>query len=149
MKKIAAAILVLAVAGTAVAIADTHEDRETLMKQNGGALKALSAAAAATPFDPAAAKVPSQTLIDNAAKIPALFAPGTETADGGATPAVWSDPAGFKAAADKLGADAMAAQAATDGPTFAAALKAVQSDCGSCHTTYRTPHKAAPPPPAQ
>ena len=77
------AIALFAALGLSAAIADTHEDRETLMKANGGALKALGAAGAAMPFDPAAAKAPSQTLIDNAAKIPALFAPGTETADTG------------------------------------------------------------------
>lgn len=146
MKKIAA-VVIFAALGLGAAIADTHEDRETLMKQNGGALKALNGAGQATPFDPAAAKAPSQTLIDNAAKIPALFAPGTETADPGALPVIWTDSAGFKAAADKMGMDAKAVQAATDQPTFAAALKTVQGDCASCHGSYRA--KPAPKPAAQ
>ena len=143
MKKIVA-IAVFAALGLTAAIADTHEDRETLMKANGGALKALSAAGTATPFDPAAAKAPAQTLIDNAAKTPALFAPGTENIDQGALPAVWSDPAGFKAAAAKLGTDATALQGATDAASYAAALKTVQGDCGACHSTYRA--KPAPKP---
>jgi cytochrome c556 len=146
MKKIAA-VVIFAALGLGAAIADTHEDRETLMKQNGGALKALNGAGQATPFDPAAAKAPTQTLIDNAAKIPALFAPGTDTIDQGALPAVWSDQAGFKASAAKLGTDAQALQAATDQAGFAVALKTVQGDCASCHGTYRA--KPAPKPAAQ
>jgi cytochrome c556 len=146
MKKIAA-VVIFAALGLGAAIADTHEDRETLMKQNGGALKALNGAGQATPFDPAAAKAPTQTLIDNAAKIPALFAPGTDTIDQGALPAVWSDQAGFKASAAKLGTDAQALQAATDQAGFAVALKTVQGDCASCHGAYRA--KPAPKPAAQ
>ena len=80
MKK-TVAVVIFAALGLGAAIADTHEDRETLMKANGGALKALTAAGQAMPFDPAAAKAPAQTLIDNAAKTPALFAPGTENID--------------------------------------------------------------------
>jgi cytochrome c556 len=135
MKKIAAAILFGL--GIAAAWADVHEDREGLMKSNGGALKALSAASAATPFDPAAAKAPAQTLIDNAARIPTLFAPGVGTDDPEALPTIWTDPAGFKAAAAKLGTDAAALQTATDQAGFAAALKTVQGDCGGCHKVYR------------
>ena len=135
MKKTAAALLLGL--GIVAAWADVHEDREGLMKANVGALKALSAAAAAPAFDAASAKAPAQTLIDNAGKIPALFAPGSETADQGAAPAVFTDQAGFKAAAAKLGTDATALQAATDQASFATALKMVQGDCGGCHKAYR------------
>ncbi len=148
MKKIFAAALLFAVAGTAVAIADTHEDREAVMKQNGGALKALGAIAAAPTFDAAAAKTQTQILIDDAAKIPGLFAPGTESADTQALPTIWTDAAGFKAASDKLGADALTAQNATDTASFAAALKTIQGDCGACHKAYRAARAPAPPPPA-
>lgn len=137
--KTAIAVVIFAALGVVAAVADTHEDREALMKANGGALKALSAVAAAPTFDAAAAKAPAQTLIDNAAKTPSLFAPGTENADTGASPAIWTDQAGFKAAAAKLGTDATALQAATDQASFAAALKTVQGDCGGCHKAYRAP----------
>jgi len=147
MKKIIAVALAVTGLGIAAAVADVHEDREGLMKQNGGALKALSAVNTATPFDAAAAKAPAQTLIDNAAKMPALFGPDTQP-DAEALPTIWSDQAGFKAAAAKLGTDAAALQAATDQASFAVALKTVQGDCGGCHTTYRA--KPAPKPaPAQ
>jgi cytochrome c556 len=137
MKKTAAALLLGL--GIVAAWADVHEDREGVMHANGAALKALGAAGSAASFDAAAVKTPSQTLIDNAAKIPALFAPGTENADTGASPAIWTDQAGFKAAAAKLGTDAAALQTATDQASFAAALKTVQGDCGGCHKAYRTP----------
>lgn len=135
MKKTAAALLLGL--GIVAAWADVHEDREGLMHANGAALKALSAAAAATPFDAAAARAPAQSLIDNAAKIPGQYAPGTEGADQAALPAIWTDQAGFKAAAAKLGTDAAALQGATDQASFAAALKTVQGDCGGCHSAYR------------
>lgn len=148
MKKTVAVVAIFAALGLTAAIADTHEDREAAMKANMGALKALGEAGKATPFDAAAAKAPAQTLIDNAAKIPALFAPGTENIDQGALPAVWSDQAGFKASAAKLGTDAKAVQDATDATSYAAALKTVQGDCAACHGTYRA--KPAPKPaPAQ
>lgn len=137
MKKIAAAILFAV--GLTAAWADAHEDREGLMKSNGGALKALSAAGSAATFDAATAKAPAQTLIDNAAKIPTLYAPGSETGDPEALPVIWTDQAGFKAAAAKLGTDAAALQAATDQAGFASALKTVQGDCGGCHKVYRAP----------
>jgi len=143
MKKIIAVALAVTGLGIAAAVAGVHEDREGLMKQNGGALKALSAANTATPFDAAAAKAPAQTLIDNAAKMPALFGPDTQP-DAEALPTIWSDQAGFKAAAAKLGTDAAALQAATDQASFAVALKTVQGDCGGCHTVYRA--KPAPKP---
>jgi cytochrome c556 len=149
VKKIVIAGLILAAFGSAAAIADIHEDREAVMKQNGAALKALSGLIAATPFDAAAAKAQTQILIDNAAKTPALFGPGSENADQAALPTVWSDATGFKTAAAKLGTDAAAAQAATDGLALAAAIKTVQGDCGACHTTYRAPRKAAPAPTPQ
>jgi cytochrome c556 len=138
MKKAAIASLFV-VLGAAGAIADVHEDREGLMHANGGALKALAAAGTATPFDAAAAKVAAQTLIDNAAKIPGQYAPGTEGADQAALPAIWADQAGFKAAAAKLGTDAAALQAAPDAASFSVALKTVQGDCAACHTSFRAP----------
>jgi cytochrome c556 len=144
MKKILAVSLVLAVSGAAVAAADTHEDREALMKQNGAALKALGGAATAPALDAALVKAQSQILIDNAAKIPTLFAPGTETADDEALPAVWNNAAEFKAAAAKLGSDAQAVQGATDQASLAVALISVQGDCGSCHSAFRAPRKPRP-----
>ena len=79
-------------------------------------------------------------LIDNAAKIPGQYAPGTENADKRALPAIWNDQAGFQAAAARLGTDAAALQASTDTVGFQVALKTVQGDCAACHNSFRGPH---------
>jgi len=81
--------------------------------------------------------------VGNAAKIKAAFAPGTDTNDPGAAPAIWTDAAAFNAAADKFAADAANIGAATDGPSLQATVMALQGDCGGCHRTYRR-HAAAP-----
>jgi cytochrome c556 len=148
MKKIASTTLLFVALGTAAAFAAAHDDRVAIMRANNGAVMALRPLVA--NFDAAAAKTQSQVLVDNAAKTKAAFAPGTDTNDPGAAPAIWSDPAGFTAAADKFGADAAAIGTATDGPSLQAAVMAVQGDCGGCHRTYRiTPPRPAAPPPAQ
>ena len=57
--------------------------------------------------------------------------------DPGANPAIWTDAAGFNAAADKFGADAAKIGTATDGASLTAAMTAVQADCAACHRPYR------------
>jgi len=143
MKKIASTTLLFALLGTAAAFAAAHDDRVAVMRANGAAAGALRPLVA--NFDAAAAKTQGQILVDNAAKIKAAFAPGTDTNDPGAAPAIWTDQAGFNAAADKFAADAAKIGAATDGPSLQAALMAVNGDCGGCHRTYRV----TPPRPAQ
>lgn len=149
MKRIASTTLLLAVLGTGAALADAHSDREAVMRANGGAVRTLNGLVA--NFDVAAVKTQGQVLVDSAAKIKAAFAPGTDQNDPGALPAVWTDSAGFAAAADKFGADAQKVLAATDGPSLQTALAAVNADCGGCHRSYRTPPapRQAPPAPAQ
>jgi len=142
MKKIASTTLLFALLGTAAAFAAAHDDRVAVMRANGAAAGALRPLVA--NFDAAAAKTQGQILVDNAAKIKAAFAPGTDTNDPGALPAVWSDSAGFNAAADKFAADAAKIGAATDGPSLQAALMAVNGDCGGCHRTYRAPPAPRP-----
>lgn len=141
MKKLVSATLVLALLGTAAALAQAPEmsqakrDREALMRSNNGAMRALMPLVA--NFDAAAAKAQGQILVDNGGKIPAQYAPGTDQADTGVQPAVWTDQAGFTAAAAKFTADAAMIGAATDGPSLQAAIQAVNADCGACHRTYR------------
>jgi cytochrome c556 len=151
MKKSVVVGLLVTVLGATAAFAGAIEDRQDLMKQNGGTGRILGGMARdPSTFDAAAAKVQLQILVDNSAKIPGLFPVGSDT---GATktqalPTVWSDTAGFKAAAAKLGTDAKAAMAATDGASFAAAYKTVQGDCNACHMTYRAPQAPRAPAPA-
>lgn len=131
-------IAVLMASGVSLAGAGPIEDREALMKGMAGATKKLASyAKGETAFDAAAVKPLLQTYIDDAAKIPTLFPAGSTGGESTAGPKIWEDPAGFKAAADKLGADATAALAATDQASLAKAFGAITSNCTSCHGTYR------------
>jgi cytochrome c556 len=141
MKNFVPAALLFVLAASA-AFADAHSDRQAVMRSNNQAVQALRPLAAA--YDAAAVKAQGQVLVDNAAKIKAAFAPGTDQNDPGALPAVWTDAAGFAAAADKFGTDAQAVMAAADGPALTAALQTLQGDCGACHRTYRVPPAPRP-----
>jgi cytochrome c556 len=128
-------------------MAGALEDRQDIMKNNNNAARVLGGMArGTTPFDAAAAKAQLQIIVDGMAKLPTLFPAGSDQSTGTtktqALPTVWSDPAGFKAAAAKMSGDAQAAMAATDQASFTTAFQTVQADCGACHKTYR----AAPPP---
>ncbi|MBV9548332.1 MAG: cytochrome c [Alphaproteobacteria bacterium] len=156
MRKIASITLTMALLGTVAAFGQASADkqaREALMRANNTAMRALMPLT--TAFDAAAVKAQGQILVDNGTKMVAQYAAGTDQADTGVTPAVWTDAAGFKAAADKFTADAAKVGAATDGPSLQVALTAVNADCGGCHRTYRAapagrgargPAPAAPPP---
>ena len=150
MKKSVCIGLLLAGIATA-AMADMVTDREDLMKSFGGPGRILGGMARMPDtFDAAAAKTQLQILSDGAAKIPTSFPagsndPATKTL---ALPTVWSDNAGFMAAAAKFSGDIKSAQAATDGMTFQTAYGKVQGDCNACHMTYRAPlPPRAPAPP--
>ena len=150
MKKSVCIGLLLVSLGATAAVADIVTDREDLMKSFGGPSRILGGMARAPEtYDAAAAKTQLQILVDGAAKIPTMFPagsndPATKTL---ALPTVWSDKPGFTAAAAKLGTDMKAAQATTDGASFAAAFKTAQGDCNACHMIYRSPppRPAAPP----
>lgn len=138
MRKLIFAISALAFAGSA-ALADVIADREALMKERGGLVGGLSKVVKGeTPFDAAAVLTALTALNENAKKpVDELFPEGS--VGGKASPKIWEDMAGFKAAWDKYEADTAAAVAAA--PQDVEALKAsfgmVAANCGSCHETYR------------
>ena len=137
MKRIVAAVLIAA-CGASAAYAGPIEDRQQLMKDIQAATKDAVGITRAPAFDAAKAKAATQVYIDGAAKIPGLFPKGTETGSKTTADAkIWSDPAGFKAAAMKFGEDAKTAQAATDQAGFTAAFVNITKDCGACHGAYR------------
>ena len=74
-----------------------------------------------------------------ATEFPTLFPPGSENADGKASPKIWENKADFDAHAAKLVADATAAAAATAGGLDALkpAMGAVAANCKACHQMYR------------
>lgn len=72
--------------------------------------------------------------------MPTLFPAGTDVAPSKATPAVWTDRAGFEAAAaeyQKAVDQLLAAAQAGDKAGFAAAYQATGATCGACHDTFR------------
>ena len=137
-----AAGLGLTTAGGSIvaAQAPTVEQRQQLMKAFGSASRELRGQVA----DPAAlpqVAARAEELAGAAAKIPALFAPGTEGGD--ALPAVFQRQADFKAAADRFAelAAALAAAARTGSTQAATAAFAQfgQQGCGGCHQPFRKP----------
>lgn len=140
MKKFALAVLAVASLGVTAAFAGPIEDRQAIMKGFAGPMKAATGLArGTTPYDAAAAKTAMDQLASQMDKFATLFPKGSESGatKTGAAPTIWSDAAGFKADAVKFTTDAKAAGGAADAAAFAAALKTVQADCGSCHKTYR------------
>ncbi|MER8853865.1 cytochrome c [Mesorhizobium australicum] len=141
MRKLVIAISMLALAASA-AFADPILDRQALMKERGKIVGGLSKVVKGEePFDAAAVLTQLQALQANAEKfdVEALFPKGTDRGDTTASPKIWEDMAGFKAAEDKYLADVKAAVAAA--PADVDALKTqigtIGSDCGTCHQGYR------------
>lgn len=141
MRKLVIAISMLALAASA-AFADPIFDRQALMKERGKIVGGLSKVVKGEePFDAAAVLTQLQALQANAEKfdVEALFPKGTDSGDTTASPKIWEDMAGFKAAEDKYLADVKAAVAAA--PADVDALKTqigtIGSDCGTCHQGYR------------
>ena len=125
--------------GVSVAWAGPIDDRQAIMKGIAAATKKGAAMAKGeVPFDAAQAKAILQVYIDGAAKMPTLFPEDSKTGgDTSASPKIWEDMAGFKAAFAKFAADAQAGLSASDTASFAKAFGAVTGNCASCHQTYR------------
>ncbi|WP_192183430.1 c-type cytochrome [Mesorhizobium amorphae] len=141
MRKLVIAISMLAFAGSA-AFADPITDRQALMKERGKIAGGLSKVVKGEEaFDAAAVLTALQSLQANAEKldVDALFPAGSDKGDTKASPKIWEDTAGFKAANDKYVADVKAAVAAA--PADVDALKAqfntIGGDCGTCHESFR------------
>jgi cytochrome c556 len=121
------------------------KERQETMKKIGGHMKAINdfvEAGNGSAEDVSARAAEIQQLSE---KIPGLFPSGTSLDDGvgktGAKPIIWSDWAGFEAAAKKMGGEAgklaeiaAGGDRAAIGTQFAALGK---SGCGGCHQTFR------------
>jgi cytochrome c556 len=141
MRKLILAISSLALATSAV-LADPIADRKAIMKERGGLVGGLSKVVKGEEaFDAAKVLAALTALHANAEKfdVDALFPAGTETGDTKASPKIWEDMAGFKAAADKFEADTAAAVAAApkDVEALKASFGAVAANCGACHQAFR------------
>jgi cytochrome c556 len=154
MKKYVVPAGLFTLLGIVVAFAGPVEDRQAIMKSFDPAEAVIRRMVApGGTLDLATAKGQLQVFVDGAAKFPTLFPAGSDATGAvktAASPAIWTDTAGFQAAAAKLVTDAKAAQAATDQASFGIAWQAVEADCGGCHRTYRIrAQRPAEPPPAQ
>lgn len=128
---------------SSIAHADAIADRKAVMKEKNGAnMGALVkfAKGETTPYDPAAALASLKAMREGTATFADLFPVGSETGgETSASPKIWEDNAGFKAALAKYHADLDAAIAAppADVAALGAVLGAVGANCKSCHETYR------------
>lgn len=121
------------------------KERQETMKKIGGHMKAINDFVEAGNGSAEDVSARATEIAQLSEKIPGLFPSGTSLDDGvgktGAKPIIWSDWAGFEAAAKKMGAEAGAlADAASGGDRtvigtqFAALGK---TGCGGCHQTFR------------
>lgn len=142
MKKLLLTISALAII-SGNAFADPIADRQAIMKERGGiAFGQLAPVAKGDkPYDAAAVLTALQALDANAKKfdIEALFPAGSDTGDTKASPKIWEDMAGFKAAHEKYSTAVAAAVAANpqDLAAFQPLFGAIGEGCGSCHSAYR------------
>jgi cytochrome c556 len=135
-------VLAVALSATAViAQSKAIAERKEIMKGVGAAAKTGAAMArGSAPYDNAKAVEVFVVYANAAGKMPGLFPADSKT--GGettASPKVWDDEAGFKAAFAKFEAEAKAAQASVkDLDSFKVAFGGTGKLCGACHEVYRT-----------
>lgn len=135
-----AAALAACSATVVLAQSDVIAQRRDLMKANGGATKDPAAMLKGeTAFDLAKVQASLAKYQEIAAKMPTLYPDNSKTGgDTTASPKIWDDAAGFKAAFEKFSNDAKAASTAIkDEASFKANFPNVLKNCGSCHETFR------------
>lgn len=146
MRKLAITIAVLAgfAAATAIAQAPSAADqikaRQANFKALGGSFKTIMDQTKAPSPDLAQIKAASAKLKPLATSLPTWFPKGTGPEAGVKTAAkaeIWTDAAGFAAAAKALQDAAAKLDAATDVAGAQAAAGEVGKACGGCHSKYR------------
>ncbi len=118
----------------ALAPEQAQDQREALMKDNGGTLRSAGSLTGAE------AVAAAQKLLANYEAIPALFPEGSITEDSKALPTIWENWDGFTAIVEKgkaAAADAVAAAEAGDAAAYGTALKTLGGTCGECHQAFR------------
>jgi len=128
----------------ALAQDDAHEARETLMKEVAGKNAKLGnqLAKGEIPYNAPMASGAMKAISQVPDKLAKLLPEGTDSVSdpkSEASPKIWTDMAGFLAAADKLKiTSAAAAVAAEQGQQqFAIAFGNVFKACKGCHDAYR------------
>ena len=113
--------------------------RQARMARGGGNLASLKQVADANG-DLTTLTPRIERLIQWSVDLPTMFPEGSNTAASGAKPEVWSDHAGFQAAAERFqtAVRALAAPAAAnDHAAFLTAWTAAHDACSACHDAYK------------
>jgi cytochrome c556 len=129
-------------AGIAFAQGDVVNQRQTILKTFGGALRDSGAMLRGeAPFDLAKVKASLATFKTGSPQLGALFPDASLTATGSkALPLIATERDKFTAIFTKLTADATAAETSiTDEASFKAEMGKVLGNCGACHRVYRQP----------
>jgi len=130
-------LLVVGVASQNSAQAQTDK-RQSLMKEQSAAAKAIKGAVEAKDYATVEAKVKNNMATSE--KIVSLFPAGSATGKTKATPAIWEKPDDFAKAAKNLnkaaGELASAAKAGNDADV-GVKVKALGEACNSCHKQFR------------
>lgn len=144
-----AAVVIVAVSSLAVTTALLAQDgdivakRQATMKAMGKEMGAIKDLLTGSPEELAQVREHATKLSATAEEIPGMFPEGSDQGKTDALPAVWTDHAGFEAAAAKMGdlADALAASSDSgDAKQVTAAFATLGKEgCGGCHQTYRKP----------
>lgn len=132
------ALFMLSTAASATPI----DDRKAVMKDVGRAMGVLGPVMKGDkPFEAASIQAALDQLQADAVKFDAdkLFPAGTESGDTSASPKIWEDAAGFKAAIDNFRAVTAAAAGSKpqDLDALRVSMKDVGASCGTCHQAYR------------
>jgi cytochrome c556 len=110
-----------------------------VMGQHFGRVNAM--ATGRVPFDAKNAQENAE-IAEMLGKLPwAAFGAGTDKGDTRAKPEIWSEPAKFKEASDRMNADLAKLSAATrtgNLDSIKAAVSAAGGSCKACHDSFRT-----------
>lgn len=123
--------------------ADVASARHQHFKDQGKAFKTLQDQLHSGSPDAAVVKAAAHALAASSQALPSWFPAGSGPQPGVTTharPEVWSDPAGFAAAARAFQAEAAKLQAVADSGDMAATAAQAQATgatCGACHKKYR------------
>ena len=121
-------------------LAGLLEDREDSMRSISRAFRPLGEMAKKKRFDAATVAANGKAIAEELKHFTTLFPAGSEQADHGAAPEIWSDRADFeKAATDAIAAAGVLAQAG-DATAFQNAVGGMDHACRACHRKYKIDH---------
>jgi len=140
--RIVSILAVSLVTATVAFAAEPQEQRQSVMKEMGGAIGSLvKMAKGEVEYDAAAAKEAFAKIHEDASKVGDYFPEGSETGhDTHASPKIWENKEDFNEHLSRLqeASNEAAQNVSDDADEFRKHLGKVGKECGSCHETYRT-----------